>query len=66
MPAFSRLSLLSKILLSTSVALTLLFAVTGLVVQDHVINTTSLSLEEEVATSFQAYESLWRARAERR
>ena len=65
MPAFSRLSLLSKILLSTSVALTLLFAVTGLVVQDHVINTTSLSLEEEVATSFQAYESLWRARAER-
>ena len=59
------LSLLWKILLSTSVALTALFAVTGWIVQSHVINTTSLSLEEETASSFQAYESLWRSRAEK-
>src|SRR2546426_1108731 len=62
---FGSLSLLWKILLSTSVALTALFAVTGWIVQNHVINTTSLSLEEEVSSSFQAYESLWKARAVR-
>ena len=37
---FGSLSLLWKILLSTSVALTALFAVTGWIVQNHVINTT--------------------------
>jgi signal transduction histidine kinase len=61
---FGSPSLLWKILLSTSVALTALFAVTGWIVQNHVINTTSLSLEEEVSSSFQAYESLWKSRAE--
>ena len=38
---------------------------TGWIVQNHVISTTSLSLEEESASSFQAYESLWRSRAEK-
>src|SRR6266567_9252971 len=61
---FGSLSLLWKILLSTSVALTALFAVTGWIVQSHVISTPSLSLEEEVSSSFQAYESLWKSRAE--
>jgi signal transduction histidine kinase len=60
----SRVSLLRKILLSTSIALTALFAVTGWIVQDNAIRTTSLSLEEEVRASFQAYDSLWRARAQ--
>src|SRR6266436_488676 len=64
MSALRRVSLLWKILLSTSVALTALFAVTGWIVQNHVISTTSLSLEEEVSSSFQAYESLWKSRAE--
>jgi signal transduction histidine kinase len=65
MPApLSRVSLLWKILLSTSIALTLLFAVTGWIVQDNAIRTTSLSLEEEVRVSFQAYDSLWRSRAD--
>jgi signal transduction histidine kinase len=59
----SRLSLLWKILLSTSIALTLLFTVTGWVVQDQFIRSASQNLEEEVRSSFQAYESLWRARA---
>ena len=61
--AFSRLSLLWKILLSTSVAITALFAITGWIVQRHAVNTTSVSLDEEVKASFQAYESLWRSRA---
>lgn len=60
----SHLSLLWKILLSTSIAITLLFALTGWIVQEHVIRTTSLSLEDEVKASFRAYESLWRSRAE--
>jgi signal transduction histidine kinase len=60
----SRVSLLWKILLSTSIAVTVLFAVTGWLVQDNAIRTTSLSLEEEVRVSFQAYDSLWRSRAD--
>jgi len=60
----SRVSLLWKILLSTSIAVTLLFAITGWLVQDNAIRTTSLSLEEEVRVSFQAYDSLWRSRAD--
>src|SRR5437762_4504597 len=60
-----RVSLLWKILLSTSVALTALFGVTGWIVQNHVIHTTALSLEEEVSSSLQAYESLWKSRAEK-
>jgi signal transduction histidine kinase len=63
-PRLSQMSLLWKILLSTSIALTLLFVVTGWIVQDHVIRTTSLNLEQEVKASFRAYESLWRARAD--
>ncbi|MCU1258534.1 MAG: integral rane sensor signal transduction histidine kinase [Bryobacterales bacterium] len=59
-----RLSLLWKILLSTSVALTLLFALTGWLVQRHVVSSTSQTLAEEVDASFRAYESLWRSRAE--
>src|SRR5882762_5318876 len=62
---FSKLSLLWKILLSTSIALTVLFAVTGWIVQNHVVHTTSQSLEDEVRASFHAYESLWRAQADK-
>src|SRR3954469_7026816 len=61
---FSNLPLLTKILLSTSVALTLLFALTGEVVLRHIRQTVSDSLEEEVHNSFQAYTSLLKSRAE--
>lgn len=61
---FSRLSLLWKILLSTSVAVTVLFAITGQIVLNHITRTMSDSLDEEVQTSFQAYSSLWQSRAE--
>jgi len=62
--SFSRLSLLWKILLSTSIALTLLFAVMGWIVQDNATRAMSASLNEEVQASFRAYDSLWRSRAD--
>jgi signal transduction histidine kinase len=58
-----RVSLLAKILLSTSIAVTVLFAVTGWLVQQHALRTTSAMLHEEVTASFRAYESLWSSRA---
>lgn len=61
---FSRLSLLSKILLSTSVAVTVLFALTGELVLRHITQTMSDSLQEEVQNSFQAYTSLFQSRAD--
>jgi signal transduction histidine kinase len=57
-----KLSLLWKVLLSISLSLTLLFGITGWLVQNHAIRTTTSSLEEEVQSSLSAYESLWRAR----
>jgi signal transduction histidine kinase len=60
---FSGLSLQWKILLSTSVAITLLLAVNGWMVLSNAMYTTSQSLEEEVQTSFHAYQSLWQSRA---
>ena len=57
-------SLLWRILLSTSIAVTLLFGVTGWIVQDNATRTTAASLDEEVRASFQAYDSLWRSRAD--
>ena len=59
----SRVSLLWKIMLSTSIAVTLLFALTGWLVQDQFARIASLSVEEEVRQSFEAYRSLWKARA---
>jgi signal transduction histidine kinase len=61
---FSRLSLLWKIVLSTSVAVTVLFALVGWMVESSAISTTSQSLEDEVKASFEAYRSLWKARAD--
>src|SRR5689334_558127 len=63
-PRFSRLSLLWKILLSTSVAITAVFFVTGEIVLHHISLTMWDSLEEEVQNSFQAFSSLFEARAE--
>jgi signal transduction histidine kinase len=60
----SSLSLLWKILLSTSITITVLFVATGWIVQDHVVRIASQSLEQEVRGSFRAYDSLWRSRAE--
>lgn len=61
---FSRISLLWKILLSTSVAITLLFALTGWIVLRNAVETTTSTMEDEVGASFQAYQSLWEGRAD--
>jgi signal transduction histidine kinase len=61
---FSRLSLLTKVMLSTSVAITVLFGLTGEIVLRHITQTMSDSLQEEVQASFHAYVSLWQARTE--
>ena len=60
---FSRLSLLTKILLSTTVAITILFAITGQIVLHNITRTMSDSLQHEVQDSFSAYTSLWKAKA---
>jgi signal transduction histidine kinase len=60
----SKLPLLAKILLSTSVAVTVLFAITGQIVLTSIRRTLSASLEEEVRSSFQAYNSLLKSRAD--
>lgn len=61
---FSRLSLLWKIMLSTSVAVTALFAITGDIVLGHVTSAMSQSLEDEAQHSFRAYTALWASRAQ--
>ena len=61
---FSRLSLLTKIMLSTSVAITVLFAIAGEIVLRNITKSMSDSLEAEVQGSFHAYASLWDTRTE--
>ena len=45
--------------------MTIVFAVTGWLVERSVVSTTFASVEQEAKASFQAYESLWKARADR-
>lgn len=59
-----RLSLLWKIWLSTSVALTAMFAAIGYLLQLGFQDTATRSLQEEVQSSSKAYEALWEARAD--
>ena len=61
---FSRLSLLTKIMLSTSVAITALFAITGELVLRSIDKNMFDSLEAEAQGSFHAYLSLWESRTE--
>ena len=56
-------SLLWKILLSTTFAITLLLAVAGWFVQDQTRSVLSQNLQSEVAASFGAYQALWQSRA---
>jgi signal transduction histidine kinase len=59
-----RSSLLWKISVSTSVAITLLLAVAGYFVQAQARALLSRNLESNLQGSFRAYESLWQARAD--
>ena len=56
-------SLLWRILLSTSIAITVLLAATGFLVQTYAVRVSELSLEDEVRTNLQASEALWNTRA---
>src|SRR4029078_1479879 len=47
-----------------SVAVTVLFGITGQIVLRHVEQTMSQSLQEEVEASFHSYVSLWKARTD--
>jgi signal transduction histidine kinase len=58
-------SLVWKILLSTSLAITVLLAVAGWFVQNQTRSALSESLESELQGSFSAYESLWQARTDK-
>jgi signal transduction histidine kinase len=62
-PRVGGISLLWRILLSTSIALTALFGLTGWLVQSYAGRVSEHSLEEEVRTSLQAYDALWSTRA---
>lgn len=57
-------SLLWKILLSTSISITALFAALGWFLQAQFASVATSTLEQEVQASFQAYDSLWNARAD--
>jgi signal transduction histidine kinase len=59
---FRRNTLLWRILLSTSLAVTVVFVLTGWMVERYAATVSEHSLEEEIRTSLQAYESLWRAK----
>ncbi len=63
MKRIANMSLLWKILLSTSLAITALFALMGWIVQDQSARMASSTVEDEVRSSFHAYESLWKAQA---
>jgi signal transduction histidine kinase len=57
-------SLLWRILFSTSIAITALFAILGWYLQEQFASVAASSLGQEVKASFQAYDSLWNARAD--
>ena len=61
---FPKLTLLWRILLSTSIAITILFAAMGWILQDQFLRLASFGFQEEVRAGFQAYDSLWKARAD--
>jgi signal transduction histidine kinase len=58
-----QLSLFWKILLSTSIAITLLLALAGWFARDQTRSVLLRNLQSELRSSFGAYESLWQSRA---
>lgn len=64
MSIFGNLSLRAKFLLATLASVVALFVPTGLVIESRTVRTASRGLEREALASLEAYESLWRARAD--
>jgi signal transduction histidine kinase len=58
------LSLLWRILLSTTLAITLLFAIAGWMIQNYAARVSQNSIEREIDISLRSYEALWATRAE--
>src|SRR4051812_30330599 len=61
--ALKNLPLFWRVLLSTSIALTALFALTGWAVQTYAVRVSEQSLEQEIRTNLQTSEALWAMRA---
>jgi signal transduction histidine kinase len=61
--SLKNLPLFWRVLLSTSIALTILFALTGWAVQTYALRVSEQSLEQEVRTNLQTSEALWAMRA---
>lgn len=59
-----RLSLLWKILLATTIAITVLFALTGWFVQQQTLTALSTNLQGEIEVSARAYQAVWQSRTE--
>ncbi len=59
-----RPSLLWRVMLSTSIAITAMFGALGWVVQNQFVSNADATIQDEVGASEQAYESLWKARAD--
>src|SRR3954452_10132194 len=55
-------SLLLRILFATSLAVTVVFALTGWMVQRYAASVSNRGIEEEVRTSLEAYQALWSTR----
>ncbi|MBM3726640.1 MAG: HAMP domain-containing protein [Acidobacteria bacterium] len=61
---FRRLPLLARIWMPAGLVITFLFLATGFFIERNVVASTTATLEGEVRASFDAYESLWNARAQ--
>lgn len=61
--SLKNLPLFWRVLLSTSIALTVLFALTGWALQTYALRVSEQSLEQEVRTNLQTSETLWAMRA---
>jgi len=59
----SRPSLLWRVLLSTTLAITLLFAVAGWMIQNYAARVSQSSIEREIGISLRSYQALWATRA---
>ena len=61
---FQKRSILLKLIGMTSAILTVIFALTGYLLEKSISARATESVEQEVVTSFRAYESLWREHTE--
>lgn len=63
-PFAPRPSLLWRILLSTTLIVTVVLAVTAWFVENQIVTAMTRDLESDIRSGFESYESLWKARAD--